>query len=141
MIHVGGDRLQRGIRRVLSDGVDRNAVCGDANLIREKRLVVARVEPRQNSFDEVRVELHGVFKGGDSFGGVEDDVVAVVDHFAAVGPQAPMSPTVGISRGVAEREARGFAHFFRPLAQFEEPSGVLGELLEAGGAHGADHGS
>jgi hypothetical protein len=32
----------------------------------------------------------------------------------------------------------GFAGFLQPLAQFQEPSGILRELLEAGGAHGAD---
>ena len=69
----------------------------------------------------------------------ENDVVALVDDFAAVGPQAPMGRTVGVPRCMAEREKPGgTACFLQPLAQLQEPSGVLGELLEAGGTHGAD---
>ena len=41
-----------------------------------------------------------------------------------------MGPTVGVSRGVAEREARGLPTFLSPWVNLE-PAGVLGELLEA----------
>ena len=77
----------------------------------------------------------------DGLGEIQDTVVAIVDHFAAVGPQAPMGPTVSVPRGMAEREARGFAHFPKPLAQFKEPSGVLGETPQAGGVHRAERGN
>jgi hypothetical protein len=49
-----------------------------------------------------------------------------------------MGPTVGVPRRMAEREAGRLACFLQPLAQFQEPSGVLGKLLEAGGVYGAD---
>src|SRR5207244_8121625 len=88
--------------------------------------------------DEVRIELLGVLEGGDGLGGVEDDVVAVVDHFAAVRPQAPMGPAVGVPRRMAQREPWRLTYFLESLAQFEEPRCVAGTIVEAGGAHGAD---
>ena len=75
---------------------------------------------------KVANELLGVFERRDGLGQVDDDVVVVVHHLAAVRPQAPVNPAVGVAGGVAERKAGRLAGLLEALAQLEIPGGVVG---------------
>ena len=118
MPDVLGQLLQLFVLRGLGCVVNRDAVVGDADLPVEERLVVVRIQPRQRAGNEGLVELLRVFERGDRLRTVDDDVVLLVDHLAAVRPYDPVAPGVGVARRVAQREAGRQTLGFQSLAKF-----------------------
>jgi hypothetical protein len=129
VVHVVGDLFLGGV--ALGGGVDRDAVVGPRDFAGEKGLVVEGVIPCGHAGNHVVEKLLAVVERLLGLGRVEDDLVLGVDHVAAMRPQAPVHPAIGIAGGVAERHAAGRVVALGRLGVFQELVGGCREFGEA----------
>ena len=129
MLDVRGHRLHCGVGGCFGDVIDRDGVVGEADLAREKRLVVAWIEPRQGAGDEGRIQRLGILERCDGLLGVDYDPIVLVDQFSAMEPDQPMAPG-GTSRWHCRGEAGRRATGLECPAQFQEALEVLGISLK-----------
>ena len=132
VLGVLGDVLQLGIGRILGGVIHRDAVGRQADLAIQVGLVVGRILPRQGAGHEGGIELLGVFQRGAGLGRVDGDLAVLVHQLAAMRPQQPVCPVVGITDGLAQGEADRGVLGLQGLAQLEEAGRVLGNGIEAG---------
>ena len=119
-------------RIVLRRVVERDAVGRDGDIAGQEHAVVIDVEPAFGAGDEGLVEFPRVLKRLDGLGRVDDNLAALVHHFAAMAPDDPMSEVVAVAHGLAQCEAGRFALGLQRFAHLQKFVGLLGKFREAG---------
>ena len=128
MLAVVGDRL--GGRIVLQREVQRDAVGGQRDFLRGIGAVVTDVVPRRCAGDEGRVKFLDRFQRGDGLLAVDDDVACFIEQGGVVRPQHPVGEAVAVALALPSAKPAGFPAFCSLLAQFENSSMILRDLVE-----------
>ena len=96
----------------------------------QEGFVVVGVEPRERARNELGIHFFGVLQSLDGFWAVNDHLVVGIHQFATEGPNEPVAPEA-VTRGIAQREARGCAFFFEGFQQLHEVVSVFREGVKA----------